>query len=102
MSGRVVRDEDCDATPAPTRGRPRSLQPKHCQSYVRKRVAQALPEILEKFIEEAKKGSIPHVKILIALSDLSRGNAAESPPQRRGSLAAVLLKELKKVPESMS
>ena len=78
-------------------------RPKHCRIYTRRRMAEALPEIVERFLEEAKQGSIPHAK---ALSDMSGLNQADSADQEDGrrhpSLAKLLLKELKRQQSSQA
>lgn len=105
VAGRFVREDVAPTTMEPlteAKKRKRSLQPRHCQTYTRKRVAEALPEIVERFVEEAKKGSIPHAKILTVLSGLDKGGVTGSPERRRESLAAVLMKELKKEPGQQS
>jgi hypothetical protein len=74
-------------------------RPKFCRTYAKKRVAEALPAIAERFVEEAKKGSIQHAKVLIRLSGLD-GKDVPKPAKRRGkSLAGRLLEELRKRPE---
>ncbi len=73
---------------------------KFCRTMARTRVTAALPEILDKFVEEAKKGSIPHAKALTAMGGLD-GNrkpegGAEPEGRPRQSFAGFLLKELKR------
>lgn len=66
---------------------------------MRKRVAEALPEIVGRLVEEAKKGSIPHTKMLTVLGGFEKDAATGSSNKRRTSLAALLMKELKKAPK---
>lgn len=79
-----------------------ALRPKQCRKYAQRRIAEAFPEIVERFLLEAKQGSVPHAKALAALSGLDR---VESPPVnvqtknrgvRRNSLTEMLLQELKR------
>lgn len=69
-------------------------KPASCRSFTRARMAEALPEIVQKFVEEAKKGSIPHAKMLSNLGGLDKG---EMPAQRRGkSSVRSLVEKLKR------
>jgi len=62
-------------------------------------MAEALPEIVDRFVREAKLGSIPHAKALAAWGGLDR---AESPIEntrarrRRPGLTEMLMQELKR------
>ena len=76
---------------------------KLCRTMARTRVTAALPEILDKFVEEAKKGSIAHVKALTAMGGLDGGSGKEDAGEERDarprqSLAGYLMKELKRTP----
>ena len=76
VAGRFVRenlDGDGGAQRTENSGAPR---PKHCRTFTRAKVAEALPEIVERFVEEAKKGSIAHAKMLTTLGGLDK---AETP-----------------------
>ena len=102
VAGRFVRETavEGEGEALPERkalaGAPR---PKYCRTYTRKRVAEALPEIAEKFVEEAKKGSIQHAKVLMKLGGLD-GNDVPKPVKRRGKgIAGRLLDQLRKMPE---
>ncbi len=65
-------------------------------------MAEALPEIVERFVKEAKLGSIAHAKALVSLSGLDRAEAMETGrPARTGggkrlSLTDRLIEELKR------
>ncbi len=83
-------------TGSPLKGAPRA---KHCRTYTKKRVAEALPAIAERFVEEAKKGSIQHAKVLIRLSGLDAKDVPKQAKRRGKSLAGRLLEELRKKPE---
>ena len=81
---------------------------KLCRTLARTRVTAALPEILDRFVEEAKKGSIPHTKALTAMSGLDGGTGGKEDPagaqdgRPRQSLAGLLMKELKRQPTVQS
>lgn len=80
----------------------RPLRPMHCRSFARRRMAEAYPEIVDRFIREAKQGSIAHAKALAALSGLDRPEAAQPGPalkgraRRRSSLTKMLMDELRR------
>ena len=74
----------------------RSLQTHQVQAYVRRQLADALPDIVEKLVQEARTGSIPHAKILFVLSGIDKRDVPQA--RRSESLAALLLKELKRSP----
>ncbi len=72
-----------------------------CRTVARTRVTAAIPEIVDRFVEEAKKGSIAHVKALTAMSGmdaaLSREDVSLTTEGRpRQSLAGYLMKELRR------
>jgi hypothetical protein len=70
-------------------------RPKQCRTFMRKRVAESLPDILEAFVKEAKNGSIAHAKLLTVLSGLDKADKGESTgvKKRRGKSAMTLLRE---------
>jgi len=82
------------------RGRP--LRPKQCRSFAQRQIAEAFPEIVERFVREAKQGSIPHAKALTELSGLDRREAGAKKVQvtlrqgRQPSLTEMLMQELKR------
>jgi hypothetical protein len=95
VAGRFVReglDGDCGAKPVENKGAGGAPRPKHCRTFTRAKVAEALPEIVDRFVEEAKKGSIAHTKMLTTLGGLDKG---ETPAvkKRRGKSAVTLLLE---------
>lgn len=105
MNGRFARQEGCEPvaeerTGSGEVGRP--LRPKQCRSFAKKRMAEALPEIVERFVREAKQGSIPHAKALVALSGLDQveapndGARERARDRKRRSLTEMLLQELKR------
>ena len=71
-------------------------RPRYCRTYARKRVAEALPAIVEKFAEEAKKGSIQHMKILTKLGGLDQGEMPAPRKRRPKSIMAKLLEDFRK------
>ena len=92
VAGRFVRQE-AEGAEGETK-RVRAPRPKFCWTFTRNRLAEALPEIAERFVEEAKKGSIQHAKVLMRLGGLE-GRDMPRPVKRRGkSSAGRLLEEL--------
>jgi hypothetical protein len=74
-------------------------RPKSCRTFTRARVAEALPEIVERFVEEAKKGSIAHAKLLANLGGLDKGEAPQEKKRRGKSVVRLLLDDLAREPE---
>jgi hypothetical protein len=71
-------------------------RPKYCRTFARARIAEALPQIVEKFTEEAAKGSIAHAKVLMKIGGLDTGDVAPKSTARRGkSMVKLLLENLK-------
>lgn len=103
MKGRFVSDGDAgDETKerAGERASTRAPRPTQCRDFARRRVAEALPEIVDRFVKEAKLGSIAHAKALVGLSGLDRAEVAPKDSsgsgRRHQSLAARLLRDLKR------
>jgi hypothetical protein len=98
VAGRFVRaglDGDGGAKAGEEKGSGAAPKPKQCRTFTRKKVAEALPDIVETFVEEAKKGSIPHAKMLAVLGGLDKADKGEAQvvKKRRGKSAMTLLLE---------
>ncbi len=96
--GWFVREDDgVDEVKAEKKSLMGAPRPKYCRTYARKRVAEALPEIVDAFAEEAKKGSVAHMKMLANLGGLDKG---ETPAvkRRRGKSVVRRLLDLTKEP----
>ncbi len=65
------------------------LRPSECRSHMRKALAKEFDEIVKGFVEAAKQGSCPHVKLATELLKPIR----KSPSKKKGS-AALYLEEL--------
>ncbi len=70
-------------------GAPRP-QARYCRSYTRRRIAEALPEIVETFVDEAKKGSIPHTKMLTNLAGLDKREAPTAKKRKKSAVRLLL------------
>lgn len=104
VAGRFVREDTAEGETEPAKVRAEKApvaapRPKYCRTYTRKRVAEALPDIVKKFLEAAKAGSVPHAKALANLSGLDKGDVVPKVTKRRGkSVAGLLLEALNKAP----
>ena len=77
-------------------------RPRYCRTFTRARVAEALPEIVERFAEEAKQGSIAHVKVLMKIGGLDTGDVVPKATKRRGkSVIQALLENLRDDPPTL-
>jgi hypothetical protein len=66
----------------------RILRPAGCRSYMRKELAEEFPEIVDGFVEAAKTGSVPHVKLATELLKPTR----KATTRKKGSVAKLLEK----------
>jgi len=94
VAGRFVREGLDGAAPGAKRSEVAAPRPKACRTYTRARVAEALPEILTTFVEEAKKGSIAHAKMLTNLGGLDKGEMPEAKKRRGKTVVGALLERL--------
>src|SRR5258708_33787591 len=82
-AGRFVREDGVNDVTVEKKTLVGAPRPKYCRTYARKRVAEALPEIVDAFAEEAKKGSVAHMKMLANLGGLDKGEMPAG-KRRRG------------------
>jgi hypothetical protein len=80
--------EKRDAQAASKREQQRLVQPAGCRTYIRRRLATEFPEIVDGFLEEAKKGGRNHVKQAIELLKPVRKGTS----RRKGSAQRLLEK----------
>jgi len=74
----------------------RSPTPQNCRNFIRRKTADAMPDIVEAFVKEAKGGSVRHFASLAKVGGIDQ-KPAPPPPQRRGkSLARRLLDEVER------
>ncbi len=106
VGGRFVRaglDGNSGAQPTEKKDMGAAPRPKHCRTFTRAKVAEALPEIVDRFVEEAKKGSIAHAKMLTSLGGLdsphsSKGETPEVKKRRGKSAVAKLMEKMRREP----
>ena len=102
VAGRFVReslDGDGGAQAAEKKGVGGGPRPKHCRTFTRAKVAEALPEIVKTFVEEAKKGSIAHTKMLTTLGGLDKGETPVEKKRRGKSAVGKLIEKMMKEPK---
>jgi hypothetical protein len=102
VEGKFVRenlDGDGGAQPAEKPGLGGAPKPKHCRTFTRAKVAEALPEIVRTFVDEAKKGSIAHAKMLTTLGGLDKAETPAVKKRRGKSTVGKLLEKMLREPE---
>ena len=102
VAGRFVRqglDGDGGARAEGKKAAVGAPRPMLCRTFTRARVAEALPEIVERFVEEAKKGSIAHAKMLANLGGLDKGEMPVESKRRGKSVVGKLLEKMAREPE---
>lgn len=70
--------------------------PRNCRDYLRRQTADAMPEIVSAFVDEAKEGSVAHFNALAKVGGFDQRTASDTPKRRRKSLARQLLDEVEK------
>ncbi len=101
VAGRFVRqglDGDGGIQSGENKGVGGAPKPKHCRTFTRAKVAEALPEIVERFVEEAKKGSIAHAKMLTTLGGLDKVDSPEVKKRRGKSAVGKLIEKMMQEP----
>jgi len=102
VAGRFVR-QGLDGEGAAGQGEKKGVggapRPKHCRTFTRAKVAEALPEIVDRFVEEAKKGSIAHAKMLTTLGGLDKVDTPEVKKRRGKSAVAKLIDKMMQEPK---
>ena len=96
VAGRFVR-EGLDGDGGAEAGRRTGLgapKPKQCRTFTRKKLAESLPEIVEAFVDEAKKGSIAHAKMLTTLGGLDKNETTEVKKRRGKSAVGKLIEKM--------
>jgi hypothetical protein len=97
VAGRFVR-ENLDGDGGTDAGERKALsgspRPKQCRTFTRAKVAEALPEIVHRFVEEAKKGSIAHAKMLTALGGLDKAEMTAVKKRRGKSAVGRLIEKM--------
>ena len=82
---------------------PRAPRPDLCRRFARRQLAQGLPGILQRFIDEAQKGSIPHAKALMSLAGLDKEEPLAAAHRKKPKgLSEMLLRELRRRPAAVA
>ena len=76
--------------------RPRPPRPGKCRKFTRDEMARALPDIVKKFVEEAKAGSVAHTRLLTSLSGIDKEPIAVPKPRRTKGMVALLIESLER------
>ena len=96
VDGRFARAEDAaqgegkDAVAGVPVGAPR---PRYCRAFARKRIAEEMPELVAMLLKEAKGGSLGHLKMLVQLGGLDKGEVTPKVQRREKSLEALLTEQ---------
>jgi hypothetical protein len=70
-------------------------KPRFCRNYARRKVADAMPSIVDSFVQRAKDGSVPHFSSLAKFGGFDQRPMPSAAPKRRDrSLARQLLDEV--------
>ena len=94
--GRFVREQAGEAAPK-RKALVRAPRPAQCRVFVLKRIAEAMPNLIDTLIEKAEQGSYQHMSILARMAGLHMGErAAGKTKPRRNGVAAMLIKQLEK------
>ena len=98
MDGRFVKDgetpEERETRTAVAAGALAGApRPRQCRAFVRKRMAERMPEMVEMLMQQANRGSLGHLKILVALAGLDKGEVTPPVKRREKSLETVLLEQ---------
>jgi hypothetical protein len=71
---------------------PKAPRPASCRTYARKRLAKAMPELMDALVEHSAKGSLGHMKLVVQITGLDEPEpGAKQQPER--DVAAELLEE---------
>jgi hypothetical protein len=61
-----------------------------------RKVKQAIPDIVDKMVEEAKKGNVQHLKTVLQCTGVDKLLEQECQPRKQKSLAELLIRRLEK------
>ena len=105
MDGRFAKDGEVpgerETSGVAKLGRPmRAPRPQMCRSFVRKRIAEQMPALVEMLMKQANEGSLGHLKILVGLAGLDKGEVAPAVKRREKSLETILLEQWAKDDEA--
>ena len=98
VDGRFVKDGETAGESEPSEcakpGRPmRAPRPRQCRAFVRKRIAERMPARAEMLMKQANEGCLGHLKILVGLAGLDKGEVTPAVKRREKSLETILLEQ---------
>lgn len=71
-------------------------RPRQCRPFVRKRMAEVMPTLVAMLLKEAHAGSLGHLKMLVQLAGLDKGEVSPKVQRREKSLEKILLEQWEK------
>jgi hypothetical protein len=97
-NGRYAREGSVEEKTKPEQAGPAAVgapRAKNCRAFARKRMAEEMPGIVSALIEGTKGGSVPHAKVLLELTGVTKDPPKPKVVKRRGkTLAGRLLEEI--------
>jgi len=66
-------------------------RPRHCRTFARSRMAENMPAITAMLVAESRKGSLGHLKLLVQLCGMDKGEVTPKVKRRGKSLEAILM-----------
>ena len=68
-------------------------RPRYCRVFARKRIAEEMPQLVDMLLEQSKQGSLGHLKMLVQLGGLDKGEVTPKVQRREKSLEAILMEQ---------
>ena len=95
VNGRFVSEGSVEEESEPEKAAVGAPRAKNCRAFARKRMAEEMPGIVSALIEGTKGGSVPHAKVLLELTGVTKDPPKPKVVKRRGkTLAGRLLEEI--------
>ena len=68
-------------------------RPRYCRPFVRNRMAEGMPGLVVVLLKQAHGGSLGHLKVLVQLAGLDKGEVSPPVKRRQKSLEQVLMEQ---------
>ena len=68
-------------------------RPRYCRVFARKRIAEEMPTLIDMLLDQARQGSLGHLKVLVQLAGLDKGEVKPKVQRREKSLEAILMEQ---------